>query len=479
MKYSEYIRYDGLGLAELVRKKQVSPQELAQTALAAAEALNPQINSLIEVFPETAESATADGPFQGVPFLIKDLILQKAGVKSEAGSRLAQGLVAPANSDLMTRFEAAGLVTLGRTTTPEMGFNASTESIATGPTCNPWDLTRSPGGSSGGSAAAVAAGITPLAHGNDGGGSLRIPASWCGLFAVKPSRGRTTAGPGAADPLAGMGIEFALTRSVRDAAALLDAVEGPSPGDPYVITRPARPYAQEARTPPGKLKIAFSHRGWSNAEVSPAMRAAFERTVSLCADLGHEMIKAAPVFDNEAFNQANVTIWSTFIAHIIGILAQMTGRVPGPDTLETSVLACYEEGRKTSAGDFLAALDVFNQVRRAVGGFFTGYDLLLTPTAADAAPKLGVLDANAPGWTAQSWTRHVFTLSPFTALFNATGQPAMSVPLEQTDDGLPAGMQFVARFGDEARLFRLAGQLEEARPWFDRRPPLSLSENQP
>jgi amidase len=256
---AEYLQYDGLGLAELVRKREVSAAELADCALALAADWNPRINALVEVFDDVDASLAEvppAAPFAGVPFLIKDLVLQAAGRRSEMGSRLGEGLVAPADSDLMARFRQAGLVTLGRTAVPEMGYNCATETVACGATRNPWDISRSPGGSSGGSAAAVAAGIVPVAHANDGGGSIRIPASCCGLVGLKPGRGRVPIGPGAADGLGGLGIEFVLTRTVRDCAAMLDAVQGSGIGDPYVIAPPDRPYAESLQLPAG-LRIAF------------------------------------------------------------------------------------------------------------------------------------------------------------------------------------------------------------------------------
>lgn len=472
MTLNDYASYDAVGLAQLVRRGEISPRELAETALAAIAAVNPKINAVVETFPERAASATGSGPLGGVPFLRKDILIQEEGGLTEFGSRLAAGLRMPNASELALRYRRAGLVILGRTATPELAFNATTENVKDGPTRNPWDVTRSVGGSSGGSAAIVAAGAVPAAHGNDGGGSIRIPAACCGIVGLKPTRGRVSLGPDHGTVLLGLVAEHALTRTVRDSAAILDATQGTSPGDPYVIAAPARPFSAELGAPAGRLKIAYTKKAWTGVSVDPEIAAAVDRTAKLCSGLGHDLTETGPVIDAEAFSLATQNIWCGFIALGIEALASATGRKPGPETLEASSLACFAYGKSLTAVDLYRAEDVMNRVSRKTAAFFASYDVLLTPTVARRTLPIGdaLLNGNAPDLTAEKWVRQIFTYAPFTSLFNTTGQPAISLPLEQDGDGLPVGMQLVARYGAEATLFRLAASLEEARPWKDRHP---------
>jgi amidase len=472
MRLDEYVRYDAVGLADLVRRRKISAPELARTALAAIAVVNPKINAVIETYPERAVSAAGVGPLAGVPFLRKDILIQEAGGLSEFGSRLAAGLRMPSATELARRYERAGLVILGRTTTPEMAFNATTENVKDGPTRNPWNADRSVGGSSGGSAAIVAAGGVPAAHGNDAGGSIRIPAACCGVVGLKPTRGRVSLGPDHGAVLLGLCVEHALTRTVRDSAALLDATQGASPGDPYVIAQPARPYQREIGAPVGRLRIAYTTKSWTGVSVDVEIAAAVDRTAKLCAELGHEVTEAAPVIDAEVFLRATQNVWCAFVAMGIEALAAATGRAVGPDTVEAANLACTRYGKSLSAIDLYLADDVMNRTSRAVAAFFEPYDVLLTPTLAQRTLRIGApaLDANASGVSADQWVRQIFTYAPFTALFNTTGQPAISLPLESDSEGMPLGLQFAGRYGDEALLFRLAASLEEARPWHSRRP---------
>jgi amidase len=475
MHLDEYTRFDAVGLAELVRRKEVTPAELLEAALAANARVNPRINAVIGTWPDEARAAVErglpEGPFRGVPFLLKDLVLHAAGVATDLGSRLTRGTVFPHDSALMERYRRAGLVMVGRTNTPEFGANASTEPVLHGPTRNPWNLERSAGGSSGGSAAAVAAGIVPMAYANDGGGSIRIPAAHCGLFGLKPTRNRISVGPDAGEALNGMGSEHVVSRSVRDSAAMLDATHGPALGDPYLLAPPERPYLEEVRRKPGRLRIALSRTAFSGAPVSPECVAAVEDAARLCTELGHEVVEATPKFDYPKLEEAMVTVWGAGIAAWADGLAGMLGRTPGPDNLEAVSWALLRYGRGLKATDLLGALAVFNHVSRTVAPFFAAHDVLLTPTTAVPPYALGVLDMNVPRSPAE-WFHSLFKLIPFTALFNVTGQPAMSVPLSWSADGLPLGLQFVGRWGEEGTLFRLAGQLEEARPWAERRPPV-------
>lgn len=479
MNLSEYARYDGVGLAELVRRGEVAPVELAELALRGIELLNPALNAVIESFPERtaslAHGTLPDGPFRGVPFLIKDLGITEKGVRSELCSRLFQGHVADHDSELTVRFREAGLVTLGRTTAPEMGYSCSAESVLNGATGNPWDTDRMAGGSSGGGAAAVAAGIVPMAHGNDGGGSIRGPASCCGLVGLKPTRGRTPSGPDRGESLNGLEVEFALTRSVRDSAALLDAVAGPGLGDPYMIQGPERPYRDEIGAPPAGLRIGFTTAPWFGPVPEPEIVAAIEAAAKLCADMGHAVVEASPAFDRDAFLRATHDIWYAGLAHGIDSLADALGRTPSEDNLERCTWACYQFGRRLKATDLLRALDAYNSVSRNVAGFFTDIDVLITPNQATLPEPLGTFDQNAPDVDAASWTKQMFCFEAFLPLFNATGQPAVSLPLYQSRDGLPIGVHFAARFGDEATLFRLASALEAALPWRDRRPPAHVA----
>jgi amidase len=471
MNLSDYIEYDAIGLAQLISSGQVSAHEVQQTARQAIEAVNPALNALVgELFDEPLPYA-ANGPFAGVPFLIKDLVLHAQGVPTRLGSRLTgQGVALPYDTDLMARFKQAGLATLGRTSTPEFGFNASTEALANGPTHNPWDTTRSSGGSSGGSAALVAARTVPMAHASDGGGSIRIPAAWCGLVGLKPTRGRTAMGPDYDELLSGLAIEFALTRTVRDAAALLDVVHGPGVGDKYIIAPPARPYAEEVRTLPSRLRIALTMRAWSGAPVDQEYVQAVKAVGQQLSSLGHEVEEASPNIDWETFLDSQLPIWTAFLADSAHVLAQALGVELGPDVLEATVLTSVEYGRRLTALDLYGAFRLCNIISRSVAAFFQNYDVLLTPTVATSAPPLGYLNANDPTLDPRGWLDKVFTLAPFTPLFNVTGQPAMSLPLAQSSDGLPLGVQCVARYGDEATLFRLAAQLEQALPWASRRP---------
>ena len=466
MKPAEYITHDGLGLAELIRNGEISRAEALECALDMAELLNPQINTIIELFPEPlAASEDTGAPFSGVPFLIKDLGLRAEGVLNEMGSRLARGIRAQHDTDLMKRFRRAGLRTIGRASTPEFGYCPTTEPVLYGPSRNPWDLARMPGGSSGATAASVAAGIVPLAHANDGGGSIRIPASCCGLVGLKPTRGRVPNGPDSAEPLSGLAVEFAVTRTVRDAAALLDAVKGPGVGDPFEIAIPAEPYASSTQQDPGSLRIAWMNEPWSGAGAHQEVKDTVPKTAQLCEELGHRVTEARPELDWEQFFEATVVLWAANLAVFIDFAAMLTGRPVDEDHLEATVLACYREGKQVKAQTLLMAQATANHICRALGRFFQDYDVLLTPTVAQPPLPLGSINANDPDLDAAAWSARTFNFCPFTPLFNMTGQPAISLPLHRTAGNLPLGVQFAGRYGDEATLLKLARQLEQAAPW--------------
>ena len=471
MHFSEYSEYDAVGLAHLIKSGQVSAQEVQDLARQAILAVNPTLNALVGDLFEEALPSSATGPFAGVPFVVKDLSLHAAGVKTGMGTRLAgEGIIFPQDTDLMTRFKQAGLRTLGRTATPEFGFNLTTEPVSNGPTHNPWDLSRSSGGSSGGSAALVAARAVPVAHGTDGAGSLRIPAAWCGLVGLKPTRGRTPPGPDSDERLSGFGIDFALTRTVRDAAALLDAVSGPGVGDKYFAAPPERPFAQEVGAPPGRLRIATTTRAWSGAPVDKEYADTVSMVCNTLAAMGHDVEEASPQVDWECFIDANLPIWTASVADGALGLAHARGIDIGPDVLEAVTLTSVEYGRRLTAVDLLRALRLCKIISRDVGEFFGSYDVLVTPTVATPPPLLGSVNQNDPSLDPRGWLNKLFALIPFTPLFNMTGQPAISLPLGQSSEGLPIGVQLVARYGDEATLLRLAAQLEQALPWSLRRP---------
>ncbi|CRZ17488.1 amidase [Mycolicibacterium neworleansense] len=471
MKPDEYARHDATGLAELIRDEQVSIGEVHDAARSAIEAVNPVLNAVVAGPWEAALDCDGQGMFGGVPFALKDFAIHAAGVPTRFGTRLAgPGVAFPHDTELMTRFRAAGLGTLALTTTPEFAFNGNTEPVAHGSTRNPWDPTRSAGGSSGGSAVLVAARALPMAHATDGGGSIRIPASANGLVGLKPSRGRVPAGPDTSEPLSGLGAEFGLTRSVRDCAALLDAVCGPAPGDKYIIRDPQRPYVEELGRDPGRLRIAIHTESWSGGPVDEEVSEAVAAAGNVLEGLGHHVRPDSPVFDWDRFVDANLPVWSVSLAEGIDALAAALGTPPGPDNLEATTLACAEYGRRVPATELGAALAVLNQVSRAVGTFFTDYDLLLTPTLSQPPQPLGELDADDASLSPRQWMQKLLGVCSFTPLFNATGGPAISLPLGWTRSGLPIGVQLAAPMCDEGTLIAVAAQLETAMPWTHRVP---------
>ncbi|MEJ8570123.1 amidase [Microbaculum marinum] len=470
MRVDEYAEQDAVGLADLIRRGEVTAEEVAGCAAEAAERVNPQINAIIDRFDAPIHGA-ADGPLAGVPFLVKDLVLHVEGVPTKMGSRLLGGgqFVPPASSELFLRFRKAGLATMGVTNTPEFGFSPTTEPVLHGPTRNPYDRERSSGGSSGGSSAAVAAGIVPVAHANDGGGSIRIPAASCGLVGLKPTRGRTPLGPDYAFPLMGMGIEFAVSRTVRDAATLLDSTEGPEVGAMFDIARPAETYTRLINQPTRKLRIAVAHGLPGSGSPEPQIVEAVDRTARLLESQGHSVEQAMPDYDAEVFHSANFVAWVSFLASGVFGLGQILGIEPGPDTVEAATLACARDGAALSALDVEVAMMQMNAINRALGAFMTGYDVLLMPVLKTAPLKLGTLNQNEAGITGRQWYDNLFEAFPYTALFNMTGQPALTVPAGE-HDGLPVPIQLVGPYGDEGTLLQVARDLEEAQPWRDMRP---------
>ncbi|RON50149.1 amidase [Pseudomonas frederiksbergensis] len=471
MNLNEYAALDGIGLARLVAAGEVSAKELADLALAAVQRVNPQINAVIETWRPTVTEGT--GPLAGVPFLIKDLAITSAGRRVELGSRLAQGLVAEADSYLMQRFIAAGLATLGRTTTPEMAFSTETESALQGPTRNPWDTRLSAGGSSGGSGAAVAAGIVPIAHATDAAGSIRVPAAFNGLVGLKPTRGRASNGPALDEVFAGFGVQLGLSRSVRDSAALMDIVQGGAPGDPYHTVAPAEGFLAHVGRDPGRLRIGWLETPWNGAAIDPDIAAASHAVARELEALGHhvEPVSAPLGTSWDSFVEANANIWCATLVRWINGLAAATSRPIDLTTLEPATLACYAYGQQARAVDFAAALDTRNLIARSVAGWFEHFDILLTPTLPRLPQTLNTYSLGAEHMDGLQWTARVFDHSPFTPVFNVAGTPAISLPLGiSRNQGLPIGIQFAARFGAEDVLLRLASQLEVAMPWHQRRP---------
>jgi len=473
----EYEKYDALGLAELVRKGEVSPTELLDAALARVSARNPALNAVNMSFEARARREIAAGlpagPFRGVPFLLKDLHAQVPGERLSFGSRLFASFVSETESELVARYRRAGLVSFGRTNSPEFGLTATTESTLWGATRNPWSRERSAGGSSGGASAAVAAGIVPAAHASDGGGSIRIPAACCGLFGVKPTRARVPMGPHAGEGWGGMSTAHAVTRSVRDSAALLDATHGPDLGAPYFAPAPERPYLEEVTRSPGRLRIALQTQAFNGADTDPECAQAARDAAKLCESLGHRVEEAALPVDREALGRATSVLIGANVQAFAEDAAAAQKKTLGADLVERVTLAMIERARSVPAADYARAVKTIHALTRVVEAFFTRFDVLLTPTMAMQTARLGQLALANP--SDAEFGQCLARCTGYTALYNAAGNPAMSVPLATASDGMPLGVQFGARFGDEATLFRLAGQLEAARPWAERRPPVAAA----
>ncbi|MBS3906814.1 MAG: amidase [Syntrophaceae bacterium] len=474
-KAEEFGSLDALGLAELVRKKQIKPIELVDAAIERVERLNPALNAVVTPMYEQARALALgkipDGPFTGIPFLLKDLGAPCVGVRMSMASAAMRDFVPDHDSEFVARLKRAGLIILGKTNTPEFGILPTTEPRLFGPCHNPWEVNRTTGGSSGGSAAAVAARLVPMAHANDGGGSIRIPASCCGVFGLKPTRARNPLGPDFGDIFSGLIIDHAVTRSVRDSAALLDATSGPDIGDPYWAPPPARPFLQEVGANPGRLRIAFTTSAGPEIQVHPDCVSAVYDAAKLCAELGHQVEEAAPLLNRELVGQSFMVLWSAGCAWTIDGIQMVTGRTITAEQVEPLTWALYEMGRKQSGSVYLLSLSFLQRVARYIAQFFLKYDIWLTPTLSEPPVPLGAFDS--PPENPLYGLRRAEQFVPFTPICNATGQPAMSVPLYWNAEGLPVGVHFVGRFGDEATLFRLATQLESARPWADRKPPVS------
>ncbi|MEV6874205.1 amidase [Amycolatopsis sp. NPDC051128] len=474
---TELATLDATAQADLVRRREISPEELVAAAIERIEALNPELNAVVTPMFDAAVAAVAaarepgDGPFAGVPFLLKDLVVEVAGVPFTEGSVFLRDNVSRFDSELVVRLRRAGLVLIGKTNTPEFGMVPTCEPALHGATRNPWDTGRSTSGSSGGSAAAVASGMVPMAHGNDLGGSLRFPASACGVFALKPTRARNPLGPEYGDAIGGAAVEHAITRSVRDSAALLDATNGPAPGDPYPAPPQVRPFREEVGADPGRLRIAFTRRLPDGSLGHPDCLAALDDATALCESLGHELVEADLPGLTPVVGGAIGTMFNAATAWIVGYWIRKLGREPADGELEPLTAAYWAAGRQVSAAQYLLAIEDLQAFSRTVAGFLGTYDLWLTPTMSRPPAVLGEITS-----TAEEPLRALENGAPTVAypavVANITGNPAMSVPLWWNDEGLPIGVHFLGRFGDEATLFRLASQLEQARPWRDRLPPV-------
>jgi amidase len=470
---------DATGQAELVRTGQATPLELVDEAITRIEKLDPELNAVIHTRFEQARAEAAgtlpDGPFRGVPILLKDLSCHSAGDPFHEGMRFLRdlGWIEHDDTHLAARFREAGFVFLGKTNTPELGILPATEPDAHGPTRNPWDTGRSTGGSSGGSAAAVAAGMVPVAHANDGGGSIRIPASECGLVGLKPSRGRVSAAPEFGDVMGGLTAELVVSRSVRDTAGVLDAVAGPAPGDPYFAPPPPRPYAAELDTEPGRLRIGVLTRApGGGVETHSDCVSAAEAAGRRLESLGHHVeVADLTAFDAPEFITQFITNWASGVAWNLDYWSRRTGKPIGSGDVETLTWALAEMGRSCTAADFLSSREWLQVATRAAAAFWQDHDLLLTPTIAEPPPPLGSF-ASTPDNPLQGIFRAA-SIVPFTPAFNVTGQPAISLPLHWNAEGLPIGVQLVAAYGAEDVLIRVAAQVELAHPWAGRRPAVS------
>ena len=493
--FPEYPRYDAMGLAELIRGGEIEAEEVRAEAVRRAKAFNPELNAIIRPMYDWGAKAPKEmapkAPFPGVPFLLKDLQHALAGVPMSSGSRAMRNFVPARDCEMVRRWRAAGLVPLGKTNTPELGLMGITEPELFGPARNPWDTERSPGGSSGGSAAAVAARIVPVASGGDGGGSIRIPAACCGLFGLKPSRGRTPTGPDFGAVWEGAVTDHVLSVSVRDSAALLDATHGPDPGPPYLISEPETSFQQASREDPPPLRIGFSAENPLGAGVDPDNREAVKRSADLLDDLGHRVEEVQLPYDGDLVAECYIRMYFAQTAAALKLMGKWRGKRFRSREVELTTRAVASQGRLMNARDYCLSLQRWNEIARAMGRFHQEHDLLLTPVLAGPVPRIGEMGLSRRerfGLSALlttglsrllSWSGAVertalvsLARMPFTQVANLTGQPAMSLPLHRSADGMPCGVQLIAALGGETTLIRLAGQVERSRPWFRGVPPL-------
>ena len=473
MAFQDYAKFDALGLADLVAKRDVTPAELVEEAIARVERHNPKINAVVFKTFDRARSAAklpVQGPFAGVPFLLKDILGTQKGVPTRQGSNFLPPVPAPHDATLVRRFTAAGLISIGKTNVPEFGLVPTTEPTIYGSCNNPWELDHSSGGSSGGSGAAVAAGIVPIAHANDVGGSIRVPASANGLVGLKPTRGRNPLGPDLGDIMGGLVCEHVVTRSVRDTAAALDVTAGNEQGDPYWAPPKPNSYLEESKTAPGKLRIAFSTTNIFGKKFDPECVTAIQSTAKLLESLGHHVEEASPTIAVDQLMQSFMPIWASGLAMLIDGTAMMTNRPPHESDFQGMTWGLYQMGKSITAAQYQMCWFMLHSIARQVAHFHETYDVWMATTMGAPPVRNGTFDfhekdpvkAFAP----------IIDYLPVTPLQNATGQPAITLPLHWAQNGLPVGVHFAGRFGDETTLLRLAGQLEQAKPWANRHPPI-------
>jgi amidase len=480
MKLAEYASYDALGLAELVAKKKVSPKELATTAAEAIAKANPVVKAVVETYPDRIEKldekSLGNGPFRGVPLLIKDVFGHEKGRKIEFGSRLCKGMVVEAGTYMVDMMKASGVNIMGRSAAPEYSMSGTTESVMFGNTSTPWKQGYSAGGSSGGAQAAVTSGMVPIAHGSDIGGSIRIPASWCGGVGLKPSRGRVSIGPVVDEGGFGFSANHIQAKTVRDSAAMLDCLSIPQPGDPFIIPKPDEAYATLARKKPRKLKVGIVLNGLAGVAVDKEVAAAVELAGKKLAEMGHAVEPAkADMGGIETLGAMQDLFFFAFDSRLDGY-ARRAGTKPGPDTLEPVILSLYHYAKEITPARFMAALAVANVARRKLGAFYTKHDIWLSPTTAKVSEPWGNYNLSKPGVDARNNPQHLFAApTQFTIPHNIMGTPAISLPLVMHSSGLPIGVQLAAKPADEHVVLQLATALEDAMPWDARVPPLHVS----
>ena len=480
MKLDEYARHDGLGLAQLVASGQVSATELAQTAARAVAAVNGELGAVVETYADRIdaldERTLGGGPFRGVPFLMKDVFGHEAGRLIEFGSRLCRGMVAEVDTAYCTLVKAAGVNVLGRSAAPEYSMAGTTETALYGNTSTPWRHGHSAGGSSGGGMAAVVAGIVPVAHGSDIAGSVRIPASFCGGVGLKPSRGRVSFAPNLDENGYGLGQNFVQTRTLRDAAAMLDCLAVPQPGDPFLIPRPAQPWAQLARHQAPRLRIGWSTAALMGVPVDPEVAAAVQRTAALLADMGHEVEEDTPAFDGLAALRSMMDLWFFGFDGRLAGYARRSGHAVGPDTLEPVILKVHAYARQMTSAHFMAAMATLNTVRRQLGAVFARRDVWLTPTTAKVSEPWGRYNLGRSDVDFDALAQEIMApIAQHTLAHNIMGTPALSLPLAMHSSGLPIGVQLAAAPAQEHWLLQLGTALEQALPWAGRVPPLHVS----
>lgn len=476
MKFDDYVASDATQLAALIRNGEISPSEAVEAAINRAEAVDGAVNAIITRTFERAldDSANATGALAGVPFLIKDLTYV-AGVPCSYGSRLWDGFVPDHDAEIVARYRRAGLAFIGKTNTPELGLAATTESVRLGACHNPWDLSRTPGGSSGGAAAAVAAGIVPVAHATDGGGSIRIPASCCGLVGLKPTRARTPLGPDVGEGWGSMSVGHVVSRTVRDTALFLDLTHGPAKGDPYHAPHFDGSFLEAAREPPSPLKIAIDLKPVSTGIVHEECIRGVRQTAELLQSLGHRVEECSPEYDRTLLTQATSGLVVASMTNSVNSRAEEIGVAISPEVVERLTMRLMDWNRQMTADLYVKCVNVIHATGRRLARFFGDWDLILSPVLLQPPVPLGYMNTHDPNDVdGETYGEHINSFWGFTSPYNATGQPAISLPLHWTPEGLPVGMQFAAPFGAEVRLLQLATQLEQARPWRGRRPMLAM-----